>query len=211
MATPAAAGTITQSDRASVVAALGGGAVVEDFSSDFHFPISTGVLNAATDLVMANGAPITPGMILAGVTYSTPVGSGNFFNIDGLSSFYSGGFLDSLNANTVLTATFDAAQTSFGFDTNKKMGGFFNITINFANGTPYTAKVTVPNSNTLSGFGFTSSGADIISATLTAAPGSGFALDSFTYGPGVPLPEPGSLALLAGFLGAGLLVRRKAG
>ncbi len=128
---------ITYSNRATFNTAFGS-TTVEDFTSNFHFPITTGVLNSATNLVVSSGTPIVPGDIKAGVTYSTPVQAGNFFNIDA-GGGYVGGFLDSAVGGTpVLTATFNGPVKAFGFDTNDLMGAF-KVTINYG-GTPYVAQ-----------------------------------------------------------------------
>jgi hypothetical protein len=210
IATPAAAGTITLSDRASVASALGGGALVENFTDFTNGPyctISTGVLNAATAIAAGSFCSgITPGLIQAGVTYSAAISAGKTFNIDGFASF-PGGFLDGLNGNKTLDVAFDLPQSAFGFDTNKLMGSSFAITFDFSDGSHATQTLTVPGTSALTGFGFTSSSADITGATIVAG-GANFALDNFTYGPGTAVPEPASILLLAGFLGAGLLVRR---
>ena len=67
----------THTDRATFEAAAGVPLTVEDFTDTAHFPITSGVLNSLT-----TDAGLQPGDIEEGVTYSTPVGQGNFFNID---------------------------------------------------------------------------------------------------------------------------------
>lgn len=54
------------------------------------------MLRAATDLPMIG---IAPGDIVAGVTFSTPIGAGNFFNIDGGGAF-AGGILDRIGGGS---------------------------------------------------------------------------------------------------------------
>lgn len=212
VAGPACAGSITTfADRAVFTAAVGGSPTVETFGPVDRFPISTGVLNSNTNLP---GIGITPGYIQPGVTYSTPIGSGLFFNIDS-GGLYSGrgGFLDSISNSSPLTVTFDGPISGFGFDTLGYMPAF-DLTINFLSGAAYTGQFQTPGF-----FGFTSSSQDILSAVIvTAFPGSStfsFDLDDFTFsavGTGttvVPLPAP--LALLAtGLFTLGAFARRKA-
>jgi hypothetical protein len=194
--TDAQAGAITETDRATVLSDLGGAALVEDFTSSAHFPITTGVLNSATNLPSIG---IVPGTILPGVTYSTPIGSGDFFNIDAGGGF-PGGFLDTFTGPNALTVQFATAQTAFGFDTNSLMGSSFHITINFSGGGSFSDTLSIPNTAALTGFGFISSMADITSAVIVnpAAGNFGFAVDNFTYAFSSvsPVPEPTSLALL---------------
>lgn len=212
LATAAQAGTITETDRTTVLTNLGGLALVEDFTSSEHFPISTGILNSTTNLVVANGSPIAPGTILPGVTYSTPIGSGFFFNIDrGSGTGFTGGFLDTITGPNALTVQFTAAQTAFGFDTNALMGSSFDITIEFLGGGSFSDTLSIPNTLVLTGFGFISSAEDITSAVIVntnTTTGIGFAVDNFTYAS--PVSEPASLALLGtAFAGFSLTRRRK--
>jgi len=209
---PAFAGSITTySDRATFTAAVGGSPTVEDFGDTSRFPISTGVLNSSTNLP---GIGITPGLIQPGVTYSTPIGTGNFFNIDAGGGF-TGGFLDSIFRGFPLTVTFDGPVSGFGFDTNQFMGNAFDVTISFLAGNPYNAQLPVPAGG-FSFFGFTSDSQDITSAVISGI-GSGFsfALDNFTFsdvGPGttvIPLPAP-LLLLATGLFTLGVFGRRKA-
>lgn len=213
----ASAGVITVSDRATIEAALGASAVVEDFTADAHFPISTGELSSSTSIVVASGTPITPGMIKPGVTYSTPTGAGNFFNID-TSGVFDGGFLDNANGTpTALTVTFDAPRDTFGFDTNKLGGTSFNITIFSARGGSYSNVLSIPDTFALTGFGFTSDATDILSVMIQMNSASfGFAVDNFTFAGSISgtsaVVEPGSLSLLgASLLGLGLTRPRRRG
>ena len=64
----------TYSDRTAFDSAVGSPLTVETFTSSYHYPISTGVLNSSTNLIVANGSPILPGDIQPGVTYSTAIG-----------------------------------------------------------------------------------------------------------------------------------------
>jgi len=208
---PAFAGSITAySDRATFTAAVGGSPTVETFGDVPRFPIPTGVLNSSTNLAVDFGPPITPGLIQPGVTYSTPIGTGLFFNIDG-GGGYTGGFLDSLSSGLPLTVIFDGPVSGFGFDTNGLMGSTFDLTINFLSGSPYFDLWQTPGF-----FGFTSSSQDIVSAVIVGRGGNfGFDLDNFTYsdvGPGttvVPLPAP-LLLLATGLFTLGMFGRRKA-
>lgn len=201
----ASAGTITTyTDRPTFNAAMGVPLTLEDFTPTDHFPISTGVLNSLTNLP---GIGLFPGDIQPGVTYSTPIGSSFFFNIDG-GGGYVGGFLDGFyggDPNRVLTITFDNPASGFGFDTNLIMGTDFDITINFTSGPAYTANVALSGSINLEFFGFQSSLGDITSVIIDGN-GSGtfaFALDNFAFdvGTAAAVPEPTSLTLA----GLGLL------
>src|SRR5450759_1202603 len=81
MSAVAHASIIVFSDRTSFTTATGA-TTVEDFGTVVVIPISSGILNSATDPT-----------ILPGVTYSTPVRTGLFFNIDA-GGGYTGGLLD---------------------------------------------------------------------------------------------------------------------
>ena len=99
----------------------------------------------------SDGPPITPGLIHPGVTYSTPVGTDNFFNID-LGGGFTGGFLDGLFSSKPLTITFDNAQNGFGFDASP-YSGTFNVTIKSASGV--ITSENFPSRLTFFGFGDT--------------------------------------------------------
>lgn len=203
--TMAGAGTITTyTDRPTFEAALGVPFTVEDFTDDSHFPISTGILNSATDLPDIG---IAPGDIQPGVTYSTAIGDSFFFNIDA-GGGYEGGFLDGFAQSAFaneLTVTFDGPVKGFGFDTNSLMGTEFSITINFISGPAYTNSFSVADSSALEFFGFTSDATDITSAVILGNDSFfSFALDNFTFGPAGVIPEPSSIAL-AGLGALGLL------
>jgi hypothetical protein len=209
VATSAArAGTITDfTDRPTFNAAVGLPLTIETFTDDDHFPISTGVLNSATSLVVSNGTPINPGDIQPGVTYSTPIGTGFFFNIDSGGNFI-GGFLDGLvsnNSRLTLTTAFDNPVVGFGFDTNSLMGTQFDLTIHFTAGPDFNQTLPVSGAGF---FGFVSSATDIQSAQITGNDGTfSFALDNFTFPTpnSIGAPEPSSLVLLAlGGVGVGV-------
>ena len=206
------AGVITTfSDRPTFNATVGGALTVEDFTNSTHFPISSGVLNDAT-----NEAGINPGDIESGVTYSTPVGSGNFFNIDG-GGGYSTPFLDGLSSSTRdLTVAFDSDVAAFGFDSRQISGETnFDITIQFLSDPDFNGNFAIPNlaSGALRFYGFQSSATDIQSVVISFNDGFfGFSLDNFTFGgtPSTDVPEPTALALLGlGLAGMGLLRKRR--
>lgn len=188
---------------------------VEDFTSTSHFPITTGILNSSTNLTVGTGPAITPGMIKPGVTYSTPVGSGNFFNID-FGGGFTGGLLDTVTGgNRVLTITFDGPVQFFGFDTNSLVSSM-NLTVNFGGGGTFTDTVVPANGLLMDFFGYGSDVADITSLTLSGAGSISFAIDNFRFtdpqqgGNGNNVPEPGSLALAAlALAGAGAIRRRR--
>ena len=195
----AEAGGITDyTDRSTFTTAVGVPLTVEDFTDSYHFPITTGILNSETNLVVENGTPITPGLIQPGVTYSTPIRTGNFFNIDAGGGF-TGGFLDGLGSgspSTALTTTFNNPVNGFGFDTNSLMGTQFTITINFTSG-PADVQ-TIPVTSGSSFFGFVSSATDIQSAIIYGNSGAlTFAIDNFTFptSAATAVPEPSSLAM----------------
>jgi hypothetical protein len=203
----AKAGIVDYTDR-STFTTVTGASTIEDFGPTSHFPITSGTLNSST-----NEAGITPGLIKPGVTYSTPVGSGNFFNID-LGGGFTGGFLDRRGAG-ILTITFDQAQSAFGFDATFLMGGF-NVTINSDSQVLSNQNFNVVRGGTLAFFGFSDSTADIKSVTISnsgsAFVGVGFAIDNFTYGATVTssVPEPSTWAMMIlGFAGVGFMAYRR--
>jgi len=159
----AQAGTITETDRASV---LDGNVLVETFGSVLRGPITTDVLNSATDC-----CDIPPPFILQGVTYSTPIGTGFFFNIDGGAGF-TGGLRDAITEPNPLTVQFAIPQIAFGFDTNSIMGPTFEITINFSGGGSLSKTLNIPNTLAMTGFGFISNTDDITSAVIVKKPAS---------------------------------------
>ena len=206
LACTAHAGEVTHfSDRDAFNSILSTPAVVENFTNTHHFPISTGVLNSETDLVVLSGLPIRPGDIKPGVTYSTAIGSGNFFNIDwGPTS--DGGFLDGLTQphGNPLTVTFDRPVNAFGFDTNRFMGRMFDMTIRFTHGPEKTMTFdTHPTVDRFFFYGFISEERDIASLVIegnnTGPSDFSFALDNFTFSP--PIPEPPTAALVLAGLG----------
>ena len=197
---PAFASNITvYADRVSFDAAVGS-TTTENFLDTSHLLISSGILNQFT-----NEAGINPGDIQPGVTYSTPIGTGLFFNIDaGPGSGYTGGFLDGIRSGdpSPLTITFDTPVSAFGFDTNIRMGTDFDLTINFTQGADFDADFVVMNSSDMEFFGFQSDFSDITSVVIQ---GYGdvslnFALDNFSFG-GTAVPVPAALWLF----GSGLI------
>jgi hypothetical protein len=211
----ASAGTITQyTDRATFDAAVGS-TVLEDFLSETHFPIPSGVLNDLT-----NEAGIVPGDIQSGVTYSTAIGPGNFFNIDAGGGF-TGGMLDRLSTNEPLMIDFDAPTTAFGFDTNNLMGAGFTYNIQFTDGSSSSGSNLVVDNTSMQFFGFQSSATDIESVTIqTTDFGSNFAfiIDNFAFtsNAGIvitidatPVPTVSTYGLLFMILGVMVLTRRR--
>lgn len=212
------AGIITEyTDRSTFTGAVSGPLTVEDFTDSSHFPISTGVLNSSTHLDVANGPDIMPGDIEAGVTYSTPIGLGFFFNMD-TGAGYVGGFLDGFyggDPDRTLTVTFDSPASAFGFDTNVLMGDTFNLTIDFVSDPDFAGSYNVGGGLSLKFFGFESDAADILAITIQGRGNStvAFALDNFTFNqPSVhpPVPEPTSLLVFGGsMLGLCVATRRR--
>jgi len=199
---------VTHNTLTTFDAVVGGNPVtVEDFTSSFHFPISTGILNSQTNLVVESGTPIVPGMIQPGVTYSTPIGTSVFFNIDAGADFV-GGFLDTATGEGPLTITFDDIPAlGFGFDTDDFMGTSFNITIFFSNDTSYTSVVPIISSTPMF-YGFTSDAFNIVSVELYGeSVGHVWGIDNFRF---TSIPEPGTGWLLGlGTLGVFAWWRRR--
>jgi hypothetical protein len=187
-------------DRTAFDAAASGPLTVEDFTSSFHFPISTGILNSETNLYdfEFGASPIVFGTIEPGATYSTPIGVGNFFNID-IGGGHVGGFLDSLGGGHPLTIDFTEVDpavarpvSAFGFDLGSIGGGtlFTTVTISFVSG-PDQAFAVPYDFASVAFFGFMSDASDITSVSVfndaTFLP---FDLDNFTYSS----PSPSLLA-----------------
>jgi hypothetical protein len=217
---PALAQYTVYSDRTTFEAGLGP-VTVEDFTDSAHFPIASGILNTFTDEAVDFGSPIKPGDIKPGVTYSRPVGESFFFNIDA-GGGYTGGFLDGFNQdgdNPPLTVTFDGPVKGFGFNTNILMGTRFVVDVFTAGGLLGSLEVAVDQiSAPVQFFGVISDEQNITKAVITGF-GDGsfrFSLDNFTFsevgGNGGPeVPEPGTMAMLAGagFAGSLFLIRRR--
>ena len=205
-ALPAKADLITTYfDRPTFTAAAGIPLTIEDFTDKSHFPISSGVLNSETSEPGANN-PLFPGDIQPGVTYSTPIGDGNFFNIDH-GGGYMGGFLDGfLPSDREVTVDFHGTDPSvartvsaFGFDIGSLNATDFDVLIQFDSGPDQLFNFAYPDQ--ISFFGFISDAQDITSVIIDNNGGSfGFDFDNFTYD---VVPAPGALALLgiAGLIG----------
>lgn len=203
------AGLITTfSDRAAFDSAVGS-TTLEDFTDTHHFPIPGGELSSTSSY-----GTLSAGDIQAGVTYTSPVGSGNYFNIDAGGGF-DGGFLDGFYPSTRdLTITYDPLVAAFGFETNSLMSNF-DITINFLSAPSFTANYA--GITDMQFFGFQSDIADIQSVVLSGNGGSfGFAIDNHVFGgngsggQASAVPEPTSLALLGlGLAGLGFSRRKK--
>ena len=187
----------TYADRSAFDANVGP-TTTDDFGTKTAGPISTGVLNASTNLVTLFGGPILPGLIQPGITYSTPIASGVFFIDRAVDSedrsvccFLDGG-------PGPLTVTFDSPIRAFGFDTNALMGTSFNITIDFASDPAYLQTF---GGLTFDGlqyqfFGFQSNATDITSVVILGNGGGvlfSFAVDNFSL---LAVPSPTSLLLL---------------
>ncbi len=172
-------------DDRTVFDAAVGSTTLEDFTDNFHFPISTGILNSATNLVVTFGSPILPGDIQPGVTYSMPIGTGQFFNIDAFGGFV-GGFLDGLKDPEFdpVTIAFDNPVAAFGFDMNQLMGGSFDITIQFTSGPDFVGNFPVTQNLSLEFFGFQSEQIDIETVIIQGDGTGGFdyAFDNFAFG-----------------------------
>ena len=181
------AGTMTEyTDRPTFDLAVGP-TTVEDFLPEAHFPIPSGILNDQT-----NEAGIVPGDIVSGVTFSTPIGSGNFFNIDAGGGF-TGGMLDRIGSLEDLTITFDQPHSAFGFDTNSLMGSEFSWEIHFAGGGSAIGTSAVADSEAMQFYGFQSSETDIVMITIRGnSPTFAFIIDNFSFdtGVGIPVSEP---------------------
>lgn len=191
-ATTSHAGVVTTyTDRPTFNGAAGGPLTVEGFTGTHHLPISTGVLNSETNLAgfMFGGLPILPGDIEAGATYSTPIGSGNFFAID-IGGQHVGGFLDSFGGLHPVTIDFTEVDPSvarsvsaFGFDLGSIGGGTTTttVTISFDSGPDQVFPVPYQFA-TVDFFGFASDATDIKSVSIiNDSTFIVFDLDNFTF------------------------------
>ncbi len=186
---PAAADVITQfNDRTTFENAVGVPLTVEDFTPQHHFPISSGVLNSETEDNGATNGGIHPGDIQPGVTYSSPIGSGNFFNIDQGGGYPDGGFLDGFNpSDRDVTITFHQddpnaprAVSAFGFDMGSLGMTDTDVRISFSSGPDQVFNVVYPAQ--LEFFGFQSDAVDITSVVISNNGGSfGFDFDNFAF------------------------------
>lgn len=177
------------SDRSLFDAAVGS-TTLENFTSTYHFPIPGGSLSSTSSF-----GTLSAGDIQVGATYTTPVGTGNYFNIDAGAGF-TGGFLDGFNPSTRdLTIKYDPLISAFGFDTNALMPDF-DIVINFVSGSSYQANFTGITSMRF--FGFQSNLTDIQSVLISGNNSYfGFAIDNHSFGGDVStVPEPASIVLL---------------
>jgi hypothetical protein len=196
----------TYSDRTTFDNAVGT-TTIEDFTDSTHYPLSSGVLNSSS-----TEAGLVAGDIESGVTYSTTIGTGNFFNIDA-GGGYTGGMLDSAGGDHELTITLDNSISAFGFDTNQLMGSLFDIVINFSSGGSTSLQFSVAQSLNMEFFGFQSSLSDIDSVLISGNDQTfNFIIDNFAFGgsSSINVPEPSIIALLGfGLAGLGFARRRK--
>lgn len=199
-----AASITTFSNRVTFDSAVGA-TTLEDFTNRFNFPIPNGTLSSTTSF-----GTLSAGDIKAGAIYTTPVGSGNYFNIDAGGDFV-GGFLDGFNPSTRdLTITYSPLISAFGFDTNSFMPNF-DITINFLSGLGYTANFAGITGTQF--FGFQSDAADIQSVIISGNnSGLAFAIDNHAFGGSAvatSVPEPFTVLGTIFSAGYGVALKRK--
>lgn len=198
------AGTITTyADRAAFTAAAGGPLSIEDFTDARHFPILSGKLNSHTDESFADGPPIQPGDLRAGITYSTLVDQDHVFNID-FGAGYTHGFLDALalngSAKTPLIIEFHEDDpmvgrpiSAFGFDMGSlRNGGDTTLIISFVGADDQTFDLDYPINLNVGFFGFISDAADISAVSIIneGSTNTSFDLDNFTFN---AIPDPSDL------------------
>jgi hypothetical protein len=206
------AGTVGIFTSQKAFDAAAGPTALEDFTiAGGQAALLTGPLNSASNFPAQFGfAPVVPGDVVSGVTFSSPGATAPFigpqdakFYVDfgGLAGFQ-GSFLATYNRGgppQPLTASFALPVFGVGFDTDHVYtGNSFTATLHFASGND----VTEPLNNTLPDgtstfFGFTSpNGADITGITLLGASASdeGFGLDNFVFTAQAPL-EPSFVPL----------------
>ncbi len=199
-----AASITTFSDRATFNSAVGS-TTLEDFTSTANFPIPNGILDSTSSF-----GTLAAGDIKAGATYTTPVGTGNYFNIDAGGAF-SGGFLDGFDFGRILTISYNPLISGFGFDTNDLMPDF-DITINFSSAPSYTANFTGITGTQF--FGFKSDAADIQSVLISSSYSNGFAfaIDNHSFGGSAvatTVPEPFTVLGTIFGVGSSVALKRK--
>lgn len=188
------AGTITTySDVATFHAAVNP-TTLEDFTDSSHFPIPGGSLSSTTSF-----GTLLAGDIQPGATYTTPVGTGNYFNIDAGGGFM-GGFLNGFNpSDRDLTITYSPLVAAFGFETTDLMPAF-DIVINFVSGSSYAGHFTGIIGREF--FGFQSDAYDIQSVIISGNNSYfGFAIDNHAFGGHVStVPVPAAVWLFGSAL-----------
>lgn len=197
------AGTIsTYSDRGLFAINAGGPVTVEDFTSTYHAPLASNILNSLTEDPFATNGGVHPGDIQAGVTYSTEPSPFPFsMNIDsGLG--YSGGFIDGIGGSplridfTGVDPMVSRSVFAFGFDMGSVGGAstITQLTISFESGPDQVFNLAY-NNLSLEFFGFVSDASDITSVMMSRNDADfKFDMDNFTFN---AVPSPSSLSLLA--------------
>ncbi len=166
----------------------GGRAVVEDFTTGYHSPITGCRLDHRT-----REAGLQPGDIEPGVVYSTRCTDdpeSYELNIDAAS--FEGGFLNGFHRGQrfdqrALRVSFTEPVRAFGFDTNELMGRTFKVRIIHTDGQVEVIDGLEVSAGFLEEqfYGFVSGAADIKRARIlgTGHRTFGFALDDFRFNP----------------------------